>query len=264
MRNWRLAIMMRPMIFTSTVLLIGMAITAELMAQQETAKPKQANELLEAKSEKAIKLFDGKSLEGWTGDSKVWTVRDGAIVGSSVDNKVKKNTFLVYEKKSFKDFSLTFKARLEGNNNSGVQYRSKVAIPKTWKVVGYQADIHPKPEYTAMLFGEGTGRHIIAQRGTRATLETDADESQVDKKAFEVKRVDLTKWHEYQVIARGNRLIHRLDGKTTIDLTDNHEKALKKGVIALQVHAGPPMTVYFKDIKLTEIEAESEASKDQE
>jgi putative component of toxin-antitoxin plasmid stabilization module len=95
-------------------------------------------------------------------------------------------------------------------------------------------------------------------------LETDADESQVDKKAFEVKRVDLTKWHEYQVIARGNRLIHRLDGKTTIDLTDNHEKALKKGVIALQVHAGPPMTVYFKDIKLTEIEAESEASKDQE
>ncbi len=195
-------------------------------------------------------LFNGRNLDGWDGDPQVWSVEDGAIVGSSVDHKIKANTFLVWKGSEYDNFRLTYKARLEGDNNSGVQYRSTLADPKTWKVIGYQADMHSKPEYTAMLYGEGTGRSIMAERGTKAVLETESSASSVDKAAFEVTPVDLSQWHEYEIIANGNRLIHKLDGKTTIDVTDNHEKALKRGIIALQVHAGQPMTVYFKDINL--------------
>lgn len=202
-------------------------------------------------ADEVVTLFNGKNLDGWEGDPKVWSVRDGSIVGSSVDHAIKANTFLVWKKGIYDEFYLTYKARLEGDNNSGVQYRSELADPKTWKVIGYQADMHAKPEYTAMLYGEGTGRSIIAQRGTKATLETDATKSTIDKHAFDVTPVDISEWHEYEIIANGNRLIHKLDGKTTIDVTDKHKKALKRGVIALQVHAGKPMTVHFKDIELT-------------
>ncbi len=200
-----------------------------------------------------LKLFNGKNLDGWKGDPKVWSVRDGAIVGSSVDHTIEANTFLVWQGGKPRDFILTYKARLEGDNNSGVQYRSKLADPKTWKVIGYQADMHSKPEYAAMLYGEGTGRGIIAERGTKATLETEPSKSSVDKSAFEVKVLDLSQWHTYEIIAKGNRLIHKLDGKITVDVTDNHDKALQSGIIALQVHAGQPMTVYFKDIWLEEL-----------
>lgn len=195
-------------------------------------------------------LFNGHDLSGWQGDQRVWSVRDGAIVGSSVDLKLAANTFLIWQGGEVADFRLTYKAKLEGDNNSGVQYRSRLLDPKTYRVVGYQADIHVKPEYTAMLFGEGTGRHIIAQRGTKATLETDTTKSSIDKKAFPTKPVDLSEWHEYTIVARGNHLVHQLDGVTTINITDNHAKKLDRGILALQVHAGPPMTVWFKEIEL--------------
>lgn len=195
-------------------------------------------------------LFNGQDLSGWQGDQRVWSVREGAIVGSSVDLKLAANTFLIWQGGEVADFRLTFKAKLEGDNNSGVQYRSRLLNPKTYRVVGYQADIHAKPEYTAMLFGEGTGRHIIAECGTKATLESDTTKSLIDKKAFPAKPVDLSTWHEYTIVARGNHLLHQLDGVTTIDITDNHAKKLDRGILALQVHAGPQMTVWFKDIEL--------------
>jgi hypothetical protein len=201
-------------------------------------------------------LFNGKDLAGWQGDDKIWSVRDGQIIGSSVDHKPQANTFLVWQGDEVADFRLTLKARLEGDNNSGVQYRSQLKDPQAYRVAGYQMDIHSKPEYAAMLYGEGTGRGILAERGQKATLETDPKESQRVLKAFPTESVDVTKWHEYAIIARGNHLVHQLDGKTTIDVIDNHKQLGERGVIALQVHAGAPMTVYFKDIQLETLAVE--------
>ena len=206
-----------------------------------------------ASAEEKIKLFNGKDLDGWKGNMEVWSVQDGMIVGSSVGKELKTNTFLVWQGGEPSDFRLTFKARLEGENNSGVQYRSKVDSTETWEVVGYQADIHSKPEYTFMLYGEGTGRSIIAERGSKAVIETDSSKSKIDKQAFDTKPVDLTQWHEFTITAKGNHLVHELDGKTTLDLVDNHEKQLLSGILALQVHRGKPMTVYFKDLTLEKL-----------
>ncbi len=69
-------------------------------------------------------LFDGKTLEGWSGKAGLWSVRDGVIVGNSGPNGIKGNTFLVHEK-TFEDFTLKFDFKLLGGN-SGVQFRSTV------------------------------------------------------------------------------------------------------------------------------------------
>ncbi|TWU28326.1 family 16 glycoside hydrolase [Bythopirellula polymerisocia] len=199
-------------------------------------------------------LFDGQDLEGWSGNEKVWSVIDGQIVGSTVDNPVAANTFLVWQGGEVGDFRLTYKARLKGDNNSGVQYRSTLADPKTWKVIGYQADMHANPEYLAMLYSEGTGRGIVATRGQKVVVDEETGQLKVVGKTTDPTPVDISQWHDYEIIARGNHLIHKVDGKVTVDVTDNHKKKLDRGIIALQVHAGPPMTVFFKDILLEKLE----------
>jgi len=78
-------------------------------------------------------LFDGQSLAGWSGDENIWSVHAGQIVGTTVGNPIEVNTFLVWQGGEVGDFRLTFRARVVGDNNSGVQYRSKLIDPKTYQ-----------------------------------------------------------------------------------------------------------------------------------
>src|SRR5690242_16372825 len=82
-------------------------------------------------------LFNGKNLDGWVGDTKLWSVEDGAIAGTTDDTTLKQNTFLATEKK-YKNFVLKLKFKLR-DGNSGVQFRSKTF--DDFVVRGYQADI---------------------------------------------------------------------------------------------------------------------------
>ena len=198
-------------------------------------------------------LFNGRDLAGWTGNEKLWSVRDGQIVGTTVGHEIAANTFLIWQGGEYEDFCLKFKVRVDGENNSGVQYRSKVIDAKTWRVSGYQVDVHPKPEYAGMLYGEGTGRGIIAERGEKVVAEAGGAElvkSKLEGQTYPVPPIDIAKWHEYTILVQGNHIIHKIDGKVTVDITDNHEKKCESGIIALQVHRGPPMTVFFKDLTL--------------
>ena len=215
---------------------------------------------LEAKGQS---LFNGRNLEGWAGDENIWSVQDGQIIGATVGNRIEANTFLVWQGGDVSDFRLTFRARMEGENNSGVQYRGTLTDSETWRVAGYQADIHPKPEYTAMLYSEGTGRGIIAERGQKVIVDANSGKTEVVGRTGVSTPVDLSEWHEYAIIARGNHLVHQIDGTVAVDVTDNHKKKLDSGIIALQVHAGPPMTVFFKDIVLETFQGEnSDEAKD--
>ena len=43
-------------------------------------------------------LFDGKSLAGWDGDPKFWSVKDDAITGiTTKENPTKGNTFIIWQ-----------------------------------------------------------------------------------------------------------------------------------------------------------------------
>ena len=99
-------------------------------------------------------LFNGKDLSGWKGDPKLWKVQDGVIYGSTHGNKIKTNSFLVWEGGDVQDFHLKWDAKFE-SNNSGMMYRAFWKDENIYRLSGYQADMHPKPEFTAMLYGEG-------------------------------------------------------------------------------------------------------------
>ena len=195
-------------------------------------------------------LFNGKDLSGWAGKTEFWSVKDGAIFGQTTKDKpTKGNTFLVWQGGEVGDFVLKAKVRFTGNN-SGVQYRSElVGNPDDYVVKGYQADLHPKPEYFGMLYAE-KWRGIVAQRFQRVVVGEDGKSQVVGQVGDKNQNLVDSEWNELAIVAVGNRQIHQVNGVTTMDLTDNHPDAKRSGIIALQLHAGAPMTVEFKDIQL--------------
>lgn len=196
------------------------------------------------------KLFNGKDLSGWTGDAELWKVEDGYITGTTNGpDHLKYNKFLIWDGTA-SDFEFRCEFRLEGSNNSGVQYRSLHDKKRgDFVVAGYQADIHGNAEYTGMLYDE-KGRGILAKRGQKVVITKDG-KKQVTALETEVKPVDVTQWHELTIIANGNHLIHKLDGVVTVDVTDRQTaEAETTGVIALQVHRGPAMKVQFRNLQL--------------
>jgi hypothetical protein len=204
-------------------------------------------------------LFNGTDLTGWDGSAELWSVKDGAITGqTSKDKPLKGNTFLVWKGGTVEDFELRLSFKLtpgDTNNfaNSGVQYRSKLADPANWGVGGYQADMEAGANYTGILYEE-RGRGIIAQRGQCVNIEPDGKLRVIgacgDSAGIEagIKKND---WNEYIIIARGNQLTHVVNGRVTVMVTDDQaEKRASSGILALQVHAGPPMMAQFKNIRI--------------
>lgn len=201
--------------------------------------------------EGAVSLFNGKDLTGWDGDPRFWSVQDGALTGvSTAENPVKVNTFLIWKGGTLKNFELWVKYRLEGNN-SGIQYRSKNL--GEWRVGGYQADMDAMNTYTGILYEE-RGRGILAKVGTKSTVRPNGQvevTGSVGDPAEIKAAIRKDDWNEYHITARGNHLVHEINGKVTAELVDEDEgKRAMEGILALQLHSGGPMTVRFKDIRL--------------
>ncbi|HEY1066255.1 MAG TPA: DUF1080 domain-containing protein [Pirellulales bacterium] len=178
-------------------------------------------------------LFDGKSTAGWKGDEKLWSIEDGAIAGTTEGAQLKGNTFLATEK-TYKNFVLRLKWKLR-NGNSGIQFRSKQH--DNYRVTGYQADIADN-DFLGILYEEG-GRGILAQ---------------VENKEAVKAAVKKDDWNDYEITADNGKITQKLNGVTTISYDEkNEEKGAKEGVIALQLHVGPPMKIWFKDIEIKEL-----------
>ncbi|MCA8989861.1 MAG: DUF1080 domain-containing protein, partial [Planctomycetaceae bacterium] len=196
-------------------------------------------------------LFNGKDLTGWDGNPELWSVEDGVITGkTNGPDHLPYNQFLIWTGGEVADFELRLEIRLEGDNNSGVQYRSalKPEVGK-WSVGGYQADWHPNAPYTGMLYDE-RGRGIIATRGQKVTVTADG-KKEVENLDVPTDQKDLTQWHEMTIIARGKTLIHKVDGDVTVEIIDDQKEERElKGILAFQVHRGPAMKVQFRNIRL--------------
>lgn len=208
-----------------------------------------------------VSLFNGKDLSGWKGDPELWSVEDGCITGRTKGkDHLAYNKFLIWDG-VVSDFEFRCEFRLEGNNNSGVQYRSKHDRSRgDWVVVGYQADIHPKAEFTGMLYDE-KGRGIVAKRGQKVVVAADG-KKQATSLEGEFKPVDLNEWHELTIIARGNRLIHKVDGQVAVDITDHQESERElEGVLAFQVHRGDAMKAQFRNIRLKKFSERASSEK---
>ena len=203
-------------------------------------------------------LFNGKDLTGWKG-LDFWSVEDGCITGRTTKEKpTKGNTFLVWQGGEVGDFEFTFKYKIVGGN-SGVQYRSKVVDEKAFVVSGYQADFEAGKTYSGILYEE-KGRGILAQRGQKTVIK-DGEKpgkakvevtGEVGKSAEIQAKIKAEDWNEYRIVAQGGHLQHFINGVQTVDVTDQTAVGAKKGILALQLHAGPAMVVQFKDLVLKE------------
>lgn len=203
-------------------------------------------------------LFNGRDLNGWSGDPRLWKVENGVIVGETdKDGKaIKANTFLIREDIQPEDFDIEFSARVTGNN-SGLQYRSKRPDPKGWVLKGYQCDLHPAKEYLGMLYEEG-GRGISCKRGQVVEL---GDKPKETGK-LEIKDVKLEEWNTFRVEVRGNVLKHFVNGVLAAEIHDVHpEKRAMSGFLGFQLHAGPPMKAEFKDVRWKKADAATEPKK---
>jgi hypothetical protein len=188
----------------------------------------------EAKSD----FLGGKDLQGWEGLMKHWSVKDGALVGTTYPDGNSFNTFLC-SKKTYKDFELKFQVKLQGKGwpgNSGVQIRSKIIDTQDGKkhfaVSGPQCDMGS--EYWGSLYGEEFGGMMKQAPG------------ELVKKA--VKPDDF---NDYYIKAVGKHVTIKINGETTID--DDFEKMPDEGIIAWQLHGGKAMEVTFKNIEFKEL-----------
>ena len=186
-----------------------------------------------------VSLFDGKTFAGWEGDTnKTWRIRDGALVGGSLEETVPHNEFICTEK-SFTNFVLRLKFKLIGTSgfiNGGVQVRSKHIKEPDYELSGYQADMGD-PEWWGCLYDESRRNKVLAK----------SDIAEVNKV---LKR---KQWNDYEIRCEGKRIRVTLNGYQTIDYTEPDDHIEQFGIIGLQIHGGAKAEASYKDIQIEEL-----------
>ena len=223
------------------------------------AEEKPKVELPKPDADGFITIFNGKDLTGWDGLEDYWSVKDGVISGHETKDK-SKQTFLVFTGAKVSDFELHLKYKFATEDgNSGIQFRSKLLDPKTFRVGGYQADFDGKAGYDGSIYDEAGvagGRGTMSNRGEKTVWDTDnkrKNEKLPD--AAELKKfIKVGEWNEVVLVAKGNHITFTINDHLMTDLTDDSPKALKEGVLALQLHAGYTMDIQFKDVKIKFLE----------
>lgn len=181
----------------------------------------------------AVKLFDGKTFNGWEGNLNLFRIVVGAIVGGTLNAPSARNEFLC-TKQEYGDFVLRLQVKLIGDParaNAGIQFRSR-RIPNDHEVIGYQADMGQ--QYWGALYDESRRRRVLAQ-----------------PKAEELNKVlQRGAWNEYVIRAEGKRVRLSINGYQTVDYTEADDGIEQKGLICVQIHSGPPSEAWYKEIML--------------
>ncbi len=198
-------------------------------------------------------LFDGKTLDGWkAADMSFWSVEDGAITAKITSDKpLTANLYLIWQGGELADFELKMKHRVFGSPkiNCGFQFRSREL--RNHDLLGYQMDNNLDTPWLVRLYEEH-GRHTLAWRGERVVIGADGGrtvgklEDAQGPAAFK-----LEEWQEYHLTCIGPRLTLAVNGKVVAEVTDHDPKhQALQGILALQLHTGPPTVAQFKDLRL--------------
>jgi hypothetical protein len=229
-------------------LLILLVLSSSLLADEEGFEP----------------IFDGKTFTGWkTSDPDPWSIKDGAITATiTKERPLNENRYFIWKgsekapQGALADFELKLKSRVRGEGaiNNGFQFRSR-RMRNGWDVAGYQVDnnlnVNNVSPWLVRLYDEH-GRHDLALRGQRTTFNKDGKASiEVIKEAAGEPWFKLEDWHEYHLICIGNRITLKVNDKLVAEVIDNDPKNFDpQGILALQIHSGPPTIAEFKDIRL--------------
>lgn len=232
-----------------TAVVMGLLMARPGSAQQTADSPENPD------AAGPVELFDGKTLQGWSGDPQYWSVEDGVIVGQTREGQqLPHNTFLIWQGQPVEDFQLELEYRMS-EGNSGLQFRS--VDEGNHRVSGYQADFDAGNNYTGIIYEE-KGRGILARRTRHVMIDStgkrsESDEATCDEAAL-LESIRPGDWNTCRVVARGSQLTNSINGFVTARLDDGeYDKARDSGVIALQLHTGPPMKIEFRNIRLTRL-----------
>ncbi len=206
-----------------------------------------------------VSIFDGKTLNGWDGDTQFWRVENGEIVGETTPEKVmKQNSFLIWRGGTVKDFELKVEFRLNGTN-SGIQYRSS-ELPNVgkWVLKGYQADVDFTEGYLGNVHDErgraptGEGHAVLSRRGEITRI--------VDGPRYKVVGtigdptllrgvMNVNGWNQYHIIARGPVLMQLVNGQLmAIAIDEDAKHAAPEGLLGFQMHTGPPFKLEYRNV----------------
>ena len=253
--KWQLPVTMLWLMITLVVLnSCGGSNTSTSPSANDTAKPS---------GDGFVTIFDGKTLNGWEGDTSIWKVVDGVITGMADSPlTLKANTFLIWKNGRPADFELFTDYRISKSGNSGIQYRSDTVTGVPFGLRGYQADIDGENNYTGQNYEE-RGRTTLAYRGQKVTIPTVKDAvskgnawsamqvvgSCGDKDSLKTKIKD--DWNECHLVIRGNLLQHYVNGILMSEVTDNDSTHRKmSGLLGMQIHAGHVMKVEYRNIRI--------------
>lgn len=179
-------------------------------------------------------LFDGMTVDGWNGDSTVFRVEEETIIGGQLKEKIPNNFFLS-SKDEYADFELQLEFRLIGEaTNAGVQLRSR-RIPGHHEMIGYQADLGQK--YWGALYDESRRNKIMAS----------------PNEAELAKVLKPGNWNKYRILCEGRHIQLWINDFQTVDYTEADETIEQSGLIALQIHGGPPGEAHYRNIRIRKI-----------
>ena len=194
----------------------------------------------------------GDDLSGWSGSVDDWTVEDGVLIGRT-DGSLKMNRFIWADIEPVKNFVLTSDVWISAGGNSGIQYRSKLRPDLgPFRMQGSQCDVVSNNDnYNGMLYEE-MGRRIVGRTGRVVVI--DADGQPWVNETLEVKSFPPEQWHTYTIEARGNHLVHKIDGTVTADLVDlDAANRMLEGKLGVQTHVGAPMEIRYRNMTLTRL-----------
>jgi hypothetical protein len=181
-------------------------------------------------AQKSVKLFDGKTLNGWLIlEGGKWEVKDGILTGSSP--LAEKRHGILVSDKIYKDFEIEVKYKAV-KGNSGLYFR----VDKSGDGVGvhgFQAEIDSKADVGGLY--ETAGRAWVVQ----PTAEQVATWFKPGK------------WNTMKVRAVGGDITVWVNKKQSAEL--KNDSGRKQGHIALQLHGNQDMEVQFKSVKIKEL-----------
>ena len=209
-------------------------------------------------------IFDGTSLKGWDGDTTIWRVEDGLMIGETLQDKPRGNSYIVYAAQKTKDFDLKLQMKIEKGGGGGIQYRSHTGTPWTrpqpagagpggtptkWLLTGPQADFwfpvgKAAQQHTGQWYSENTMQGILAYRG-QVTQALPGEGNRLlanigDRQALG-GYVRTNEWNDYEIIARGGVMMHIMNGQLmAIFIDDNPNDANNQsGNIGFEIESQP-------------------------
>jgi 3-keto-disaccharide hydrolase len=212
-----------------------------------------------------VPIFDGKTLNGWDGDTTFWRVENGEIIGETTPEKiVKLNNFLIWRGGTVRDFELKVEFRMNGTN-SGIQYRSS-ELPNIgkWVLKGYQADMDFTEGYVGNVHDErgraptGEGHVVLSKRGQVTRI--------VDGPRYKVVGtigdstllrgvMNVNGWNQYHIIARGPVLMQLINGQLmAVALDEDSQHYAAEGLLGFQMHVGPPFKIEYRNVLYRKIQ----------